>query len=1045
MSFKCIHIADVHFRGLKRHKEYKKVFQSFFKKAKNLQPDIIYIGGDIVHNKTQGISPELIDILSWWFTEMAKICPVHVILGNHDGLILNEDRQDAITPIVSALNNNNIYLYKKSGVYPTGIAGYNWCVFSCFDEKNWSKVKPVNGEINIACYHGAIRGSLTDTDWNIEGEVNLSFFEEYDFGFLGDIHKRQFLDTEERIAYPGSTIQQNYGEDLEKGFLFWDIKSKLDYTSKFYKLSNPYPYITLEWAGSIEDTLQKAQKIKKESRIRVKSDVEISQAEIRSLYSLLKETMSPDEIVLRVNPTTKSVEIEETSESPTFNIYDDANRNDIVRGFIEQNNITIDHDKLETLFKDVLKEVPDSASLNKNKKWSLNEINFSNTFSYGKNNLINFRNMQGIVGIFGKNRAGKSSIPGTIMYTLFNGTDRGSLKNLHVINTRKGECLATADITVNGKDYLVERKTIKKQPKKNPVYATTYLDLKNKSNNAETNESEEQRRETEKILRDLIGTSEDFLYTSFASQGSINSFIKEKSTTRRYVLSKFLGLDVYEEMQNVIKDKYLILKNQIKSLEKKYWSELILEEENNLETNKKEITQSEEKINTKKESLLNLKVGLESLKKNQKRSSSGFTYNELIEKEARLNNKILNLENSIEENKNEILLKEEKLEKIASFKESFPISDLENDKNKLNLLDKKLKDLTSKRNVVKKEKDVTDRQLKILDQVPCSNEYPTCMFIKDAHEAASNKDTVYKEFEIIRSDIMEVKGIISRLNEENIQDKIDKYNDILKKEYRLNLDIKNLNDQVLRENEVLAECKKDVSSISNLIQEMSKDEDNIDIENIEKIKTEIKFETKDIDLLEAEYRNLVQKSILIKNNIVSLEKEKEDYENIIEEWRLYDTFSYLVSKKGIPSMLINKALPMINKEIAKILQDVTGFTVEIVDDDDKGSNLEIMLNYGDSIRPIECGSGMEKMMSSIAIRVALTNISNLPKSDLFIIDEGFGALDEGNVEACGRLLKSLKKFFRTVLIISHVDAIKDMVDNQLEITTSGKDSYVRFE
>ena len=104
-----------------------------------------------------------------------------------------------------------------------------------------------------------------------------------------------------------------------------------------------------------------------------------------------------------------------------------------------------------------------------------------------------------------------------------------------------------------------------------------------------------------------------------------------------------------------------------------------------------------------------------------------------------------------------------------------------------------------------------------------------------------------------------------------------------------------------------------------------------------------------------------------------------------------------------------------------------------------------MLNYGDSIRPIECGSGMEKMMSSIAIRVALTNISNLPKSDLFIIDEGFGALDESNVESCGRLLKSLKKFFRTILIISHVDAIKDMVDNQLEITTQGKDSHVRFE
>lgn len=1043
MSFKCIHIADVHFRGLKRHKEYKEVFEDFFKKAKKIKPDIIYIGGDIVHNKTQGISPELIDILSWWFTSMAEICPVHVILGNHDGLILNEDRQDAITPIISALDNSNIFLYKKSGTYPTGIKGYNWCVFSCFDEKNWDKVKPVDGEVNIACYHGAVRGSLTDTDWNIEGEVNLSFFDGFDFGFLGDIHKKQFLDNEERIAYPGSTIQQNYGEDLEKGFLLWDIKSKLDYTSKFYSLTNPFPYITLDWSGSVEETLQSAENIKKDARIRIKSDVEISQAEIRSLYSFLKETKQPDEIVLRVNPVSKSVELEKTNKKPAFNIYDDANRSEIVKSFIDQNNITIEYDKLDELFKNVLKEVPSNTSLSKNKKWSLNQLTFNNTFAYGKNNLINFKNMQGIIGIFGKNRAGKSSIPGTIMYTLFNGTDRGSLKNLHVINTRKGECSSTADITVDGKDYIVERKTIKKQPKKNPVYATTYLDLKNKS--IDSNETEEQRRETEKILRDLIGTSEDFLYTSFASQGSINSFIKEKSTTRRHVLSKFLGLDIYEEMQKVIKDRYLILKSQIKSLEKKYWAQLVTSEEESLNANEKEIILLEKKISTKKENLLNLKVGFESLKKNQKRSDSGFTYNELIEKELRLKNKINRLEKSIEKNNNDVLEKEKNLEKIADFKNNFPISDLENDNKKLTLLDKKLKDLTSKRNVAKKEKEVTDRQLKILDQVPCSDEYPTCMFIKDAHKAAINKETVYKEFEIIRSDILEVKGIISRLNEENIQDKIDKYNNVLKKEYRLNLDIKNIKDQINREKEVLEESQKDVISISNLIQEMSKDQDNIDTENIEKIKSEIKFETKKIDVLEVDYRNLIQKSILIKNNIEKLLKEKEEYESIIDEWRLYDTFSYLISKKGIPAMLINKALPMINKEISKILQDVTGFTVEIVDDDDKGSNLEIMLNYGDSIRPIECGSGMEKMMSSIAIRVALTNISNLPKSDLFIVDEGFGALDEGNVESCGRLLQSLKKFFRTILIISHVDAIKDIVDNQIEITTSGKDSHVRFE
>ena len=99
-EIKIIHIADIHWRGLTRHPEYKKAFRIFFKKVKKLHPDVIYVGGDIVHNKTQGISPELIDNLNWWFTSLAKICPVHIILGNHDGIMHNKRRQDAISPIL---------------------------------------------------------------------------------------------------------------------------------------------------------------------------------------------------------------------------------------------------------------------------------------------------------------------------------------------------------------------------------------------------------------------------------------------------------------------------------------------------------------------------------------------------------------------------------------------------------------------------------------------------------------------------------------------------------------------------------------------------------------------------------------------------------------------------------------------------------------------------------------------------------------------------------------------------------------------------------
>ncbi len=139
---------------------------------------------------------------------------------------------------------------------------------------------------------------------------------------------------------------------------------------------------------------------------------------------------------------------------------------------------------------------------------------------------------------------------------------------------------------------------------------------------------------------------------------------------------------------------------------------------------------------------------------------------------------------------------------------------------------------------------------------------------------------------------------------------------------------------------------------------------------------------------------------------------------------------------------MSKQLPIINSELAKILQDIVGFTVEL-QIDEKSTN--IYMNYGDSRRPVECASGMEKMVSSLALRVALGNISHLNKSDMFIVDEGFGSLDPQNIESVVGLLHRLKQYYRLILIISHVDIIKDSVDDIIEISKKGKDSQVIYE
>lgn len=218
MSIKIAHIADIHVRNLSRHDEYRKVFTAFVESCIENKVDHTFVGGDIFHTKTSGMSPECVDFLCWMFRTLASVAKVHVTLGNHDGNLINSSRQDAVSPIIEALKEPKITLYKQSGVYEFA-PGYNWCIFSLFDTEGWKNVQPVHGMTNIACYHGPVSGATTESDWLIEGDLSVDFFKDYDFCFLGDIHKTQFLgfrDVELVIdecdlhKYPGADILESF-------------------------------------------------------------------------------------------------------------------------------------------------------------------------------------------------------------------------------------------------------------------------------------------------------------------------------------------------------------------------------------------------------------------------------------------------------------------------------------------------------------------------------------------------------------------------------------------------------------------------------------------------------------------------------------------------------------------------------------------------------------------------------------------------------------------------------------------------------------------
>jgi len=269
---KIAHIADTHIRNYKYHREYREVFDKIYDKLKEEKVDYIVHCGDLAHTKTQ-LSPEYFDLATSFLRNLANIAPTYIILGNHDGNLKNEHRQDAITPIANALDHPQLHLLRNAGETVVGNIAFN--VLSVFDEENW--VKPSSKErINIALYHGSVSGVTTDTGWVMtHGDHPIEVFEGHDYVLLGDIHKtNQILDDEGRVRYPGSTVQQNFGETDDKGFLLWDIQSKEDFSCEHVVIPNPKPFVTINLTPT--GRMPKGLSVKKGARLRLVSNNNVS-------------------------------------------------------------------------------------------------------------------------------------------------------------------------------------------------------------------------------------------------------------------------------------------------------------------------------------------------------------------------------------------------------------------------------------------------------------------------------------------------------------------------------------------------------------------------------------------------------------------------------------------------------------------------------------------------------------------------------------------------------------------------------------------------
>ena len=1037
---KFAHISDTHIKNLKYHYEYRIVFEQLYETLQEQEVDYIVHCGDIAHTKTQ-LSPEFVEMCSEFFRSLAEIAPTYIILGNHDGNLKNSSRQDALTPIVDALDLSDLHLLKNSG--ETHIDD-DFClnVLSVFDRDEW--IKPTNTDkINIALYHGSISRCKTDMNWTMtNGEDELSIFNDFDFSMLGDIHRRQFLDEEGRVWYAGSTVQQNHGETNDKGILIWDIKSKDDWNIEPIVLKNPKPFFTIPL--TLKGRIPKNLKVPENTRMRLVSTNNLPLDIMKRAMEIAKHRFKPESISFLNRAAGQRGNVEELTNSLLReNLRDIKVQEELIDEYLT--DFQVDDQTMETVYQLNRKYneiVNKEEEISRNVNWKLLNFKWDNLFNYGEGNSVNFDSLGGIVGIFGKNFSGKSSIIDGVLYTLFNTTSKNERKNLNIINQNKDYGSGELEIEVGEQIYKIYRKStkyIKRLHGEETLEAKT--DLNFEVYDIVTGETTSlnglTRNQTDANIRKHFGSMEDFLVSSLASQHGSLTFLEEGSTRRKEIIAKFLDLEQFDKKFKLAKEDSIDARGALKKLEDRNYDEEYDEAVVELTTCKEELTQNQndcEELQEKVNTLTSSVTALQTLIDSMPTEVVDFTKTKREHKRKKIQR--VSLQTQTTEQKTLLKDKLQSLLEVVGLIENYDIDDLITQQDEINTNNTELLVNQTHLSDVSNQIRLSLAKTKLLEGIPCGDQFPVCKFIRDANAADARLPTLRSEKTSIKIACEEIQQNIKDMDAESVQNLIADYNLLLAGRKEIDSDIESTKLLIERNETAADKLTLEIEQLDNKLQEYT---DNREvIENLEQLilerdQKQITLESDQIKLAEIKeetfehYRQVGS----LEERVESIKTAKADYIQLRREYTAYDLFMRCMHSNGIAYDVIKKKIPVINQEIAKMLANIVDFEVFFCSN---GNKMDIFIKHPEhDARPIEMASGAEKTMGAMAIRLALLSVSSLPKGDLFVLDEPGTALDEENMEGFIRILELIKVYFKNVLLISHLDSLKDCVDMQVVI------------
>jgi len=749
----------------------------------------------------------------------------------------------------------------------------------------------------------------------------------------------------------------------------------------------------------------------------------ITQEKIKSVrHYFQKKYMSSN-----VNVITKTKTSEETTQTVdiSFNILDKNYQLELVKSFLKSKGNENQYDeiyKLDGIVDNKLLMVDSEVS--PFKKWFIKRIEFSNFLSYGENQVIDFTKCDGITVIESNppNFGGKTVLSvDLLLFLFFNETTKTS-KAEEVFNrfTDKNKVSVKGEVIIDGDEYIIVRNIERKKSKAGDWNVKTELDFFKKLNDGTLmNFTGEQRRETESFIKSSIGSKEDFLMTILTTATNLEDLIDSKPTARGQVLSRFMGLEFLKLKEEVAKEVFgEFSKSMISNV---YNSEQL---KTDIETIENKINDNKNNITLKQSELIDVQNRI--IKGQEYRDGLLKNKHMDIDKEisllqpTKVKEEIIGLENQ----KSQV---EKQLNEIKVVEPSQYYHEDEHDKVKSEY-QKTYKDkveITTNINSIQKLKSSVSGGIKCEH---CGIELMNAAITKSRIDELDKYIFQAEQCEILLGELEGEEKSFVQLKKE-----FDEYekNKLIKEKYELSIEsfimkIEKLNDKLAKYEEVQEKIAANNKTDELLIKA------NLRLEELERLKTSLNNE---INKLTFENQTNSEK---IETNKKLIVKIKEEF----EREKIYKLYLEVFGKNGISKLIMKSMMPLINSELQRLLENSCHFRLEI-QINDKNEVEFIMIDNNTQIEKLmSSGSGYERTIASLALRAVLSKICSLPKPNIIVFDEVFGKISNDNLEMVSEFFTKIKEYFEKIFVITHNPLVTNWADNVIKIRKEENISYI---